>query len=120
MGPWSCTQQKAKSLACSFHAFLCQPFIQHGMSSSVLSLLMALSGSHVCPKTSAERSQGWGLPWHIPWGLRAAPSVLLCPLECATEMGPPGSGLWGRAKVLAGWSHLRLLEIMEWLGGKGP
>lgn len=46
--PRNCTQQKAKSLACSFPAFLCQAFIQRGMSSPVLSS-QPCSGSCVCP-----------------------------------------------------------------------
>lgn len=46
--PRNCTQQKAKSLACSFPAFLCQAFIQCGMSSPVLSS-QPCSGSCVCP-----------------------------------------------------------------------
>lgn len=63
-------------------------------------------GAMFAPRASAGRNEGWGLPWHIPWGLSVCCSLCpaVFPLECATEVAPPGSGLWR----CPGWLELPL------------
>lgn len=113
--PRSCTQQEAKSLTRSFHAFLCQAFTQHGMSSSVLSLLVALL--MFAPKPICREKSRVGIALAHSLGSLLA----LLPLSCCVSSGMcHGNGttwLWaGEKGRCPGW----LLEIMDWLGGKGP